>query len=512
MSRLLDRPSALLVFLFLSLLLLRTPRARALHVAPHSPCSQACLDDDDDAARGSSAVALAKTNSSALAAARTNSSAGRRLCLDEQFDSEPRGVRFKACVGCLQGNDLRHAFTTCTLPSPRDPTPSGLSTCAAPETCGHLAAALGHGVPDGNATRPSRGPGGILGYCDAIDGAVAAGFFFQTCLQCVREDGKHGYLANFLIALATACSVKPSSLFILPLPLNDTIFAKHAIQATSMTPRLRDHAITAVTVAVPVVLLLLAASCAVIIILHLRRRRRRLRRLEPCDDETPAPLMGGNTCTRYHDRDDPAEEYYAERFFEKTPLESTVEGGFASEDIFTASMSPVARSKPVPWEKLDSAAEGSPPKHDEESSGRWYAWKAFGVPRTWSLHARTGARSAPPRAEYASPGTETISAPPSGVSPCSSSSSGLSPGTGLEKEEEKQYGMSGEGVSSQHGRARGSSSSSSCSGVREDGISPAMSPSGGRLVHEGSRGMMSSGSPVRTLKSQTSFPPPPTKY
>ncbi|KAG5998704.1 hypothetical protein E4U43_002367 [Claviceps pusilla] len=494
MSRLLDRPSALLVFLFLSLLLLRTPRARALHVASDSPCSQACLDDDDDAARGpsasasASAVAVAKTNSSALAAPRTNSSAERRLCRDEQFDSEPRGVRFKTCVRCLQGStysmghesdqawllyDLRHTFTTCTLPSPHDPMASGLSTCAAPETCGHLAAALGHGVPDGNATWASRGPGGILGYCDAIDGAVAAGFFFQTCLQ-------------FLIALATACSVKPSSLFILPLPLNDTIFAKHAIQATSMTPRLRDHAITAVTVAVPAALLLLAASCAVFIILHLRRRRRRLRRLEPCDNEKPAPLMGGNTCTRYHDRDDPAEEYYAERFFEKTPLESRAEGGFAPEDVITASMSPVARSKPVRWENLDFAAEGSP-QHDEESSGRWYAWKAFGVPRTWSLHARTGARSAPPRAEYTSPGREMISAPPSGVSPCSSSSSGLSPGTGLEEEEEKQYGMSGEGVSSQHGMARGSSSS--CSAVREDGISPVMSPSGGRLVHKGSRGL-----------------------
>ncbi|KAG6006243.1 hypothetical protein E4U21_007206 [Claviceps maximensis] len=480
---------------------LGTRRASALQVAPGSPCSNLCLDDHGSGDGSSSGTGSYVSRTSSFAVR------SPQVCLDEEFDSESGVVQSKKCLACLQESTyilgqesdqawflfhLRHVFATCILKSPHD-APTAPLTCATSETCGPLSASPGEGLPDVDVHVPVGSPGPSLAYCDADGGgALTTAPFHKACLECVRADGRRAYLANFLTALSTACLTKPRPS--LPVPLNDTVFSTHAIHANPSAPpssssKLSHPAIALIVVAIAVSLL--SAASFTLIILHPPRLRLIRRR-----QNHPPSLAGAAPATPHHDQEDQAEEYYAERFFEKPPSGSAAEGDLGPEALITASMSPVARSKPVPWGNLDhpvgegAAAASHPPK---ERSGRRYARKAFVAARTWNLNVRTAAVPAAPRPVFTSPCRRDFSAPSSAHSSASSSPShsyspSWSPGTRWgkkEKQGEKEHGgMSGEVVSPQHA-AHGPD--------HQGGTASA-------LV-----------TPVRTLKIQTSFPPPPTK-
>ncbi|KAG8412842.1 hypothetical protein J3459_013754 [Metarhizium acridum] len=307
--------------LILLVLRLAAPVA-ALQVTPNSPCSPACID----------AAGLDASDPDS-----SSTRAGDIVCADGQFDGDATGRRLKDCLGCLQGStytqgsegdqawflyNLRYAVDYCVLGYPNATgTPS---PCATPESCGALADALKRDM-----TRPGAVP--AFGYCD-VDAGAAAGMYFESCRQCVRADGQHAYLSNFLVALEAACLQRPPASLLVG--VNDTVFTRHAVAVAQPPPpgpsaALSTPAVVGVAVA-GVVALSLLSGCAYMQLRKRQDRRSRARRTLSFRCRTAA-----GPAAAYQDDD-----YDDERFFEKRP---------GSRDASAVSMSPVARSAPCAW-------------------------------------------------------------------------------------------------------------------------------------------------------------------
>lgn len=252
-------------------------------------------------------------------------------------------VSFHSYNLLLQANktdNLRYAFDYCIFGYP-NATGIGSNPCLTPEACGKLGTALKDGI-----TTPEKVQ--RLQYCD-IDGGVLTGSYYESCLQCVQADGQHAYLSNcklhpkipkhnlilaVLIALEAGCKQKPPAH--IPIGLNETIFTSHTIQIVepsaqsppSPTLVLSTPAIAGIAIG-SVVFLALLSGCTY---MQIRKRRNKL-------DRSRRTLSFRCKTAAATSQPVYTDDYDDERFFEK-----------AEPEVSAVSMSPVARSKPVPWE------------------------------------------------------------------------------------------------------------------------------------------------------------------
>ncbi|UNI18962.1 hypothetical protein JDV02_005191 [Purpureocillium takamizusanense] len=251
-------------------------------------------------------------------------SAGGGNDKQQQQQQPPLGARFRQCVACLeksafeQGGEadqpwflynMRYAIDFCIFGYPNGTGGAGSNPCLTSEACGRLARALETGIPVTDGSR-ARAATDAYSYCEAEKG-VWKSRYLDSCVQCVKADGKHRYLANFLIALDAACKQKPSRGLVLG--LNDTVFANTTVEPAEPSPpssprrpsspdaasdsdggpALSAGAIAGIVVGT-IVLVALAAGCVFMYCCCFRRRRRRGRRgrriKAPPSTPSPPPL------------------------------------------------------------------------------------------------------------------------------------------------------------------------------------------------------------------------------
>ncbi|KAL3957685.1 hypothetical protein ACCO45_008263 [Purpureocillium lilacinum] len=231
------------------------------------------------------------------------------------------GAQFRQCVACLeksafeQGGEsdqqwfvynMRYAIDFCIFGYPNGTGGAGSNPCLTSEACGRLARALEGGIPVvGDRARASTD---TYSYCEAERG-VWKSRYFDACVQCVKADGRHRYLTNFLIALDAACKQKPSRGLVLG-PQRHSLrqhhrLARAALPAHVPAPALASRpgrqrrraplrgAIAGIVVGV-LALVTLAAGC-VFVCCRRRRKNRRIKKLAtpspPPSSSSPLPLQ-----------------------------------------------------------------------------------------------------------------------------------------------------------------------------------------------------------------------------
>ncbi|KAH6892079.1 hypothetical protein B0T10DRAFT_284344 [Thelonectria olida] len=248
----------------LPLLILLLPHgATSLHVSPNSPCTSFCLDSAD-------------SNS-------TTTTGDDIVCLDDSFNSKAQGQKFQRCLACLADSDyvsgdendqdwylynLRYAFDYCIFGYP-NASHIASDPCVTSEACGRLQDALKVSLTTPNDRTQ-------YDYCEADDKAMLTDAY-STCYSCVRADGTHAYLSNFLVALEAGCQQQPSPGT--PVSLNDTVFTAAAIQpsnptsAPSSSTALASASIAGIVIGILVALLILVGC----VFIQYRKRRNRAR-------------------------------------------------------------------------------------------------------------------------------------------------------------------------------------------------------------------------------------------
>ncbi|UKZ83463.1 hypothetical protein TrVFT333_011272 [Trichoderma virens FT-333] len=196
----------------------------ALRVSPNSPCTNVCTTSD-----------VSQSDPKFF-----DDQWKDIVCDDKDFDSKPEGQKLKSCFTCLQNStythgsendqdwflyNLRYSSGYCMFGYPNN---TGIETgpCTTSVGCGNLASALELGIKSPANSTP-------YDYCDANGGVITSGDV-DGCLECVKADGQHQYLSNFLLALQGACEAKPAPGSILI--LNNTLFGNSNIQVVDQTP------------------------------------------------------------------------------------------------------------------------------------------------------------------------------------------------------------------------------------------------------------------------------------
>ncbi|KAJ6438545.1 LPXTG-domain-containing protein [Purpureocillium lavendulum] len=376
-----------------AILMLLTPLGlvTALQVSPNSPCADVCIDD----------AALNRSDPG------SSTTVGRRdiVCEDRQMNvdgtkqqqssssssSSSVGMRFRQCMACLERSafeqdgesdqqwflyNMRYAVDFCVFGFPNG-TGAGSNPCLTSEACGRLARALEDGIIITASSNSSTNSTDAYSYCDVDKGAMRSKYL-DACLQCVRADGKHRYLSNFLVALDAACRQKPSRGLILG--LNDTIFANTSVEGTAPSspsaPKPSplssdDHdglsagAIAGIVLGV-VALAVLAAGC--VFVQCRRRRNRRKKQQQQQQPSSPSPPRmrpplhppGAGAAPSPHvvgvtagpSSSSHAGEQHQQRLqHQQVDDEVDYDGRFFGNDkaptVAQATFSPVANSKPV---------------------------------------------------------------------------------------------------------------------------------------------------------------------
>ncbi|RFU72463.1 hypothetical protein TARUN_9804 [Trichoderma arundinaceum] len=250
----------------LSLFIITSSLAHALRVSPNSPCTNVCTDSD-----------ISQSDPDFFEEQWKDV-----VCSDRDFDDTAKGKKLKSCLTCLQNStyahgsendqdwflyNLRYSSSYCMFGYPNS-TGFDSGPCTTSEGCGSLAAALELDIKNPTNSTP-------YDYCDANKGAITSNAV-EGCLQCVKADGDHDYLSNFLLALQGACQQKPAPGSILI--LNNTIFGNDTIQVIDPVsaadyegPKISSSTIVGIVIGAVVLLALTAGFIFVCI----RKRRNR---------------------------------------------------------------------------------------------------------------------------------------------------------------------------------------------------------------------------------------------
>ncbi|KAH6626081.1 hypothetical protein B0J18DRAFT_464127 [Chaetomium sp. MPI-SDFR-AT-0129] len=243
----------------------------ALQVTPNSPCASACARSPTQNPADSEA---SYTQNSDI------------VCSDADYAS-PAGVKFQECMTCLQTStfsqgdesdvmwflyNMRYTAAYCIFGYP-NATDVDQTPCMTSTACGHLQAAVEHGVPDPKGTT-------AYSYCMAGKGEAANTASYDGCIPCVSAERTTNYLANYFVALEAGCQQQPAPGVLLG--LNATVFSKTTIGIVDPATIGQDDeqqglgtaAIAGVVVAVVVLLLIITAT----ITICLRKRRNRVLR------------------------------------------------------------------------------------------------------------------------------------------------------------------------------------------------------------------------------------------
>ncbi|KGQ05927.1 hypothetical protein BBAD15_g8831 [Beauveria bassiana D1-5] len=240
----------------------------ALQVTPDSPCASLCLDSSS---RPSNSSSVAKIRDAEI------------ICSNRDYASE-QGQKFQRCMNCLQNStysqgsqndqawfiyNLQYAYAHCVFGYPNG-NGIGPYPCMTSEACGPLNVTVRRNLANNTGTDP-------FNYC-SYRGGSSFGGTFSKCLDCMKADREHGYVANFFVALQAGCEQRPG-----PeghLSLNGTLFDSRTISIVDPnkpSPSRKTGLSTGALVAVVIIsvllgLLLLGGG----IFLYIRRRRRRL--------------------------------------------------------------------------------------------------------------------------------------------------------------------------------------------------------------------------------------------
>ncbi|KAK9770428.1 hypothetical protein AB5N19_11457 [Seiridium cardinale] len=206
-------------FVLASAMLIRS--AKALQVAPNSPCASSCVDSSD--------LDISDPNSSST----VNDDI---TCYDKDYASSAAGLKFERCMSCLQDSsysqgaesdqawflyNLRYTFDYCIFGFP-NATNVASTPCSTSTACGGLEAALTGDSLDATNLQ-------AYGYCSA-DGSAMSDSSVAKCKACVSASDGQDYLVNFMTALEAGCQQQPATGTLIG--LNDTVFATTAISAT----------------------------------------------------------------------------------------------------------------------------------------------------------------------------------------------------------------------------------------------------------------------------------------
>ncbi|GJN85948.1 hypothetical protein PLIIFM63780_009524 [Purpureocillium lilacinum] len=314
--------AALVVVVLPSWLLAAAAAAAAtgLLVSPGSPCVELCANDTA-LGRNASTTTVPRRLDIPCEDRQMGNGGGGNKQLEREQQQQAVGAQFRQCVACLeksafeQGGEsdqqwfvynMRYAIDFCIFGYPNGTGGAGSNPCLTSEACGRLARALEGGIPVvGDRARASTD---TYSYCEAERG-VWKSRYFDACVQCVKADGRHRYLTNFLIALDAACKQKPSRGLVLG--LNDTVFANTTVSPAQPSPPtsprrpspaapdgndgalLSGGAIAGIVVGV-LALVTLAAGC-VFVCCRRRRKNRRIKKLAtpspPPSSSSPLPLQ-----------------------------------------------------------------------------------------------------------------------------------------------------------------------------------------------------------------------------
>lgn len=240
----------------------------ALQVTPDSPCASLCLDSSS---RPSNSSSVAKIRDAEI------------ICSNRDYASE-QGQKFQRCMNCLQNStysqgsqndqawfiyNLQYAYAHCVFGYPNG-NGIGPYPCMTSEACGPLNVTVRRNLANNTGTDP-------FNYC-SYRGGSSFGGTFSKCLDCMKADREHGYVANFFVALQAGCEQRPG-----PeghLSLNGTLFDSRTISIVDPnkpSPSRKTGLSTGALVAVVIIsvllgLLLLGGG----VFLYIRRRRRRL--------------------------------------------------------------------------------------------------------------------------------------------------------------------------------------------------------------------------------------------
>ncbi|KAL7949023.1 hypothetical protein V8C42DRAFT_342041 [Trichoderma barbatum] len=250
-----------------SLFLMSFSLVHALRVSPNSPCTSVCTSD------------VSQSDPKFF-----NEQWKDIACKDKDIDGKPEGQRLKSCFTCLQNStythgsendqdwflyNLRYASSYCMFGYPNN-TDVDSGPCTTSEGCGNLASALELGIK--NPTNVTA-----YDYCDTDGGAITSDDV-KGCLECVKADGQHRYISNFILALQGACQAKPAPGSILI--LNNTLFGNDNIQVIDPTsaanyepPKISSSTIVGIVIGAVVLLALTAGFIFVCI----RKRQNRAR-------------------------------------------------------------------------------------------------------------------------------------------------------------------------------------------------------------------------------------------
>ncbi|KAM3504212.1 hypothetical protein MY10362_003704 [Beauveria mimosiformis] len=241
----------------------------ALQVTPDSPCASLCLDSSSSSSSNSSSIAKIRDD--------------EIVCSNRDYASE-QGQKFQRCMNCLQNStysqgsqndqawfmyNLQYAYAHCVFGYP-DGNGIGPYPCMTSEACGPLNVTVRRNLANNTGTDP-------FNYC-SYRGGSSFGGTFSKCLDCMKADREHGYVANFFVALQAGCEQRPGSEG--HLSLNGTLFDSRTISivdpnkpSTSRKTGLSTGALVAVVIISVLLGLLLLGGC---VFLYIRRRRRRL--------------------------------------------------------------------------------------------------------------------------------------------------------------------------------------------------------------------------------------------
>ncbi|KAM3507621.1 hypothetical protein MY11210_007071 [Beauveria gryllotalpidicola] len=241
----------------------------ALQVTPDSPCAPLCLDSSSP-----SNSSIAKIRDDEI------------LCSNRDYAGE-QGQKFQRCMNCLQNStysqgsqndqawfmyNLQYAYAHCVFGYPNG-NGIGPYPCMTSEACGPLNITVKRNLANNTGTD-------AFGYCNYRGGSSFGGTF-SKCLDCMKADKEHGYVANFFVALQAGCEQRPGPQG--HLSLNGTLFDNRTISildpnkpSPSRKSGLSTGALVAVVVISVLLGLLLLGAC---VFLYIRRRRRR-RRME----------------------------------------------------------------------------------------------------------------------------------------------------------------------------------------------------------------------------------------
>ncbi|OAQ77469.1 LPXTG-domain-containing protein [Purpureocillium lilacinum] len=322
MARLASLTRAALVVVVLPSWLLAAAAAAAatgLLVSPGSPCVELCANDTA-LGRNASTTTVPRRQDIPCEDRQMGNGGGGNKQLEREQQQQAVGAQFRQCVACLEKSafeqagesdqqwfvyNMRYAIDFCIFGYPNGTGGAGSNPCLTSEACGRLARALEGGIPVGDRARASTD---TYSYCEAERG-VWKSRYFDACVQCVKADGRHRYLTNFLIALDAACKQKPSRGLVLG--LNDTVFANTTVSPAQPSPPtsprrpspaapdgndgalLSGGAIAGIVVGV-LALVTLAAGC-VFVCCRRRRKNRRIKKLAtpspPPSSSSPLPLQ-----------------------------------------------------------------------------------------------------------------------------------------------------------------------------------------------------------------------------